>query len=159
MSNQIAYYKFEKFKNTRFNELTGKIITKFEINEKGDILEIITKSGMRFKLDGSGGFAKIEAYLENDLDELNLVVGKTIISAEEIGEDYVDGALAFFYNINTIDGFVQIRFIGEDDAYYASEVEISRTKNLEETLNHIDEGNKLIKEIEEDLRMITNEIL
>jgi len=151
--NNIVYNKFNNFKKCLFSELIGEIITKFEINPNETVLDITTKEGVKFRLDGGERYARIGAYLENKLEELNSIIGKKIIS-EEVGEDYLDGQLLFFYNINTLNKSIQIRFIGEDEVFCAPEVGVFKIKTRNEVLNHIEKGNKLIEEIKKDINSI-----
>lgn len=106
-----------------FEKLKGCKIKEFSTNEDKTILYIELEDGWILEMKGDNTFLH-KAYLENTIDELNCLIGKEIIIADEIEVEYDLWDVLFLYNIETFDDSLQIRFIGEDDAYYASEVRV-----------------------------------
>lgn len=125
------YDTYENKKHDNIGCLEGEIISKIYVDED-DILTITTKSGTDVTLDGSGSSMKIKCFLETSEDELLNLIGEKIIKATEKAVDYNGGDLFFFYDIETFNHTVQLRFVGEDDTYYASHVDIYRTLTDEE---------------------------
>jgi hypothetical protein len=122
--------------------------------DEEDILTIITKSGLQVTFDGSGGHMKIKCFLETDETELLNLIGEEVIKATEKEVEYNSGDMFFFYDIETFNHTVQLRFVGEDDTYYASEVYIYRTLTDEEKELKRKDALNMIEKIKKDMERI-----
>jgi len=100
---------------------TGEIIKSIELNESQSALTIVTNI-TTYTLNGNGGYCN-RSYLETDMCEINKLIGETIVDWDET---YVEQGCEniYFYDFNTINHNVQIRFCGEGDTYYGARVEI-----------------------------------
>ena len=150
---RLYYDTYENKKYDCIECLEGEIISNIYIDEE-DIVIFTTKSGLRVTFDGSGGYSKIKCHLEIDESDLLNLIGEKVIKANEKEVEYNNGDIFFFYDIETFNNTVQLRFVGEDDSYYASQVYIYRTLTNEEKEVKRKEALDMINKIKKDIRGI-----
>ena len=128
----------------------GEIIKSIELNEKQSILTIVTNI-TTYILDGEGGFRN-NSYLETDMNEINKLIGETIISFDwdyvEIGNDNL-----YFYDFNTINHHVQIMFCGDYDTYYGAEANIVRLPSKNDLYEKIRKLKGDIEKVREEIKV------
>lgn len=147
------YDTYENKKYDTIGCLEGETISKVYVDEE-DILTITTKSGLQVTFDGSGGHMKIKCYLETDETDLLNLIGEKVIKTAEKEVEYNSGDMFFFYDIETFNHTVQLRFVGEDDTYYASQVYIYRTLTDEEKELKRKDALNMIEKIKKDMERI-----
>ena len=127
---------------------TGEIIKSIELNDDKTSITITTNI-TTYILDGDGGYRN-RSYLETDTSEIDKLIGETIIDWDET---YVEQGCdnIYFYDFNTINHHVQIRFCGEDDTYYGAEVEIDRLPSEKDLYD------KIVK-FEDEIEKVNQEI-
>jgi hypothetical protein len=129
---------------------TDEIIKSITLNESQSALTIVTNV-TTYTLNGNSGYRN-RCYLETDMNEINKLIGETIVDWDET---YVEQGCdnIYFYDFNTINHHVQIRFCGEDDTYYGARVEIYRLPSEKDLYDKIvkfeDEIEKVKQEINE----------
>ena len=128
----------------------GETIKLIEVNESQSALTIVTNI-TTYILDGDGGYRN-RSYLETDMSEINKLIGETIIDWD-CSQAWQGADNIYFYDFNTLNHHIQIRFCGEDDCYYGAHVEFSMLPSEKDLYDKIvkfeNEIEKIKKEISE----------
>jgi hypothetical protein len=126
----MFYYDGEKAK---IGDLLGKKLTKITV-DGDERIEFITSNNEHYLMyhiqDCCEG-----VYIESIAGDINKLVGKEILLAEEISNDKFienwkskleyepDSYTWTFYKLSTINGNVTIRWLGESNGYYSESVD------------------------------------
>ena len=145
--------------NCSLEDLIGCTIISYNLNNNHTILTLYTKEKITFKLIGNSA-GHMNSFLEYYPEELDRLLNQKVIDVKECGYDgeYIDGELHFFYEINTFDSDISIRFVGEDDYYYASEIKIERDLFKDEIIDVLEEKGKLIKMVNDEIEELEQRI-
>lgn len=124
--NQTTYEK-----EVNFSELKGKTLKSIDINNQyGDVITFTTIDNEVFRMYHNQSCCE-EVYIEDVCGELNLLLDKPILLAEEIvhekeedpgkeGDEYYTWT---FYRLATIEGYVTIRWYGSSNGFYSERVD------------------------------------
>ena len=125
--NQTTYEK-----EVNFSELKGKTLKSIDINHQyGDVITFTTTDNEVFRMYHNQSCCE-EVYIEDVCGELNLLLDKPILLAEEIvhenkedpGKDENDTSYTWtFYRLATIEGYVTIRWYGSSNGFYSERVD------------------------------------
>jgi len=128
----------------------GEIIKAIELNDDKTSITITTNI-TTYILDGAD-WGRNPCFIETDISEINKLIGESIISFDENYTEKGDDNI-YFYDFNTINHHVQIRFCGEDDCHYGAHVEFSMLPSEKDLYDKIvkfeDEIEKVKREIGE----------
>lgn len=129
----------------RFEELVGKTIYKWSINNDNDILNLYATNGKVYSLyhyQDCCESVSIED-INGDLDDL---LDTPILMAEESSNDdssgHYESATWTFYRLATVKGYITIRWLGVSNGYYSESVSFSESDDISEYRDY--KLNKLI---------------
>lgn len=126
----------------RFEELVGKTIYKWSINNDNDILNLYATNGKVYSLQDCCESVSIED-INGDLDDL---LDTPILMAEESSNDdssgHYESATWTFYKLATVKGYITIRWLGVSNGYYSESVSFSESEDISEYRDY--KLNKLI---------------
>lgn len=128
-----------------FEELVGKTIYKWSINNDNDILNLYATNGKVYSLYHDQNCCESVSIedINGDLDDL---LDTPILMAEESSNDDSSGeyesATWTFYRLATVKGYITIRWLGVSNGYYSESVSFSESDDISEYRDY--KLNKLI---------------
>lgn len=118
----------------KFEDLKGKVITKFEnLKEGEETVKIYCDDGSIYQMKYYHDCCA-ECSVEDIAGDVNDIIGSPILLAEEVESNenppdvkkeiigYQDSFTWTFYKLSTIKGSVTIRWYGESNGYYSESV-------------------------------------
>ena len=122
-----------------------------EINVNEDKTEIIIKTDVTTYVFSGKSPYKNTSYLETEIKEIKKLVNKKILN---FNSDYVEegNENIYFYDFNTFENHVQLRFCGEDDTYYGASVDIERMLDKKQLYEEIKKHEESIEKIKKEIK-------
>ena len=126
-----------KSKSVEFDELSGLVLISITGLEKdSDEVLISTECGREFKMYHEQDCCECVT-IDDICGDVSDVVGTTIIKAEERESEANDDEVSecgtwTFYDIQTVKGSVNIKWLGESNGYYSESVSLIEGTKVEE---------------------------
>jgi hypothetical protein len=117
---------YHKLKDAKFEDLLGKKIIEIRIadSERIDFITACKKHYVMYH----GQDCCEDVYIESITGDINSLIGKEILLAEEVSEEVESGTWTF-YKLSTINGDVTIRWLGSSNGYYSETVDFGLFNN------------------------------
>jgi len=113
-----------------FKEFIGKKIKSFEISESKKELIFELENGKKYKFFHIQDCCE-DVYIEDISGDLSKLIGKEVLKFEE-STQVGSRETWTFYDIETIDCHVQIRWYGESSGYYSESVDFMELEGSNE---------------------------
>lgn len=110
---------------SNFEELLGKTITEFSVNDYKDEIVIKTQCGKTYKMHHDQSCCE-SVTVEDINGDIEDIVGSPLTRAEESSkyeEDSYGDEQWTFYKLDTVNGGIVIRWYGESNGYYSISVD------------------------------------